>query len=41
VLLLLGLFVCSLSLAKGRTMVLHGVVHLVLFAVYLFTTIVP
>ena len=41
VLLLLGLFVCSLSLTKGRTMVLHGVVHLVLFAVYLFTTIVP
>lgn len=41
VLLVLALFVSSLSVAKGRTMVLHGVVHLVLFAVYLFTTIVP
>jgi len=41
VLLVLALLVSSLSVAKGRTMVLHGVVHLVLFAVYLFTTIVP
>lgn len=41
VLLLLSLFVTSLSLATGRTTVLQGVVLLVIFAVYLFTTIVP
>lgn len=41
VLLLLSLFVVTLSLGTGRTTVLQGVVHLVIFAVYLFTTIVP
>lgn len=41
VLLVLALLVSSLSVAKGRAMVLRGVVHLVLFAAYLFTTIVP
>ena len=41
VLLLLSLFVSSQSLGTGRTTVLQGVVHLVMFAVYLFTTIVP
>jgi Ca2+:H+ antiporter len=41
VLLVLSLFVASLSLGTGRTNVLQGVVHLVIFAVYLFTTIVP
>lgn len=41
VLLVLSLFVCSLSLGTGRTTVLQGVVHLVIFAAYLFTTIVP
>ena len=41
VLLVLSLFVASLSLGTGRTTVLQGTVHLVLFAVYLFTTIVP
>jgi Ca2+:H+ antiporter len=41
VLLLLSLFVTSLSLSTGRTTVLQGVVHLVLLATYLFTTIVP
>ncbi len=41
VLLLLSLFVASLSLGTGRTTVLQGTVHLVIFAVYLFTTIVP
>lgn len=41
VLLLLSLFVATLSLGTGRTTVLQGVVHLVIFAVYLFTTIVP
>lgn len=41
VLLLLSLFVTSQSLGTGRTTVLQGVVLLVIFAVYLFTTIVP
>jgi Ca2+:H+ antiporter len=41
VLLLLALFVSSLSLATGRTNVLQGVILLVIFAVYLFTTIIP
>ncbi|TXH90578.1 MAG: ionic transporter y4hA [Rhodoferax sp.] len=41
VLLLLSLFVSSLSLGTGRTTVLQGAVHLVLLAVYIFTTIVP
>jgi Ca2+:H+ antiporter len=37
----LTLLVTTLSLGTGRTTVLQGVVHLVIFAVYLFTTIVP
>lgn len=41
VLLALTLLVATLSLGTGRTTVLQGVVHLVIFAVYLFTTIVP
>ena len=41
VLLLLSLMVATLSLGTGRTTVLQGVVHLVICAVYLFTTIVP
>ncbi len=41
VLLVLTLFVATLSLNTGRTTVLQGAVHLVLFAVYLFTVIVP
>ena len=41
VLLLLSLLVATLSLGTGRTTVLQGVVHLVIFAVYLFTTVVP
>ncbi len=41
VLLLLSLIVATLSLGTGRTTVLQGAVHLVIFAVYLFTTIVP
>ncbi len=41
VLLALTLVVSSLSLANGRTTILQGVVHLVIFGVYLFTTIVP
>ena len=41
VLLLLSLFVTSISLGTGRTTVLQGTVLLVIFATYLFTTIVP
>lgn len=41
VLLVLTLFVASLSLARGRVTVLHGAVHLALFAAYLLVTIVP
>jgi Ca2+:H+ antiporter len=40
-LLLLSLMVASFSLGTGRTTVLQGVVHLVLFAVFLFVSIVP
>ena len=41
VLLVLSLFVSVLSLATGRTTVLQGIVHLVLFATYLFLTVFP
>ncbi|MBO9664566.1 ionic transporter y4hA [Dokdonella sp.] len=41
VLLLLSLFVVSISLRTGRTTVLPGVVHLVMFAAYLFLSFVP
>ena len=41
VLLLLTLLVTTQSLATGRTTVLQGMVHLVIFGVYLFTTVVP
>jgi Ca2+:H+ antiporter len=41
VLLMLSLIVAILSLGTGRTTVMQGTVHLVIFAVYLFTTIVP
>ena len=41
VLLLLSLLVSMLVLRTGRTIILHGVVLLVIFAVYLFTTVVP
>lgn len=40
-LLALTLFVATLSLQRGRTTVLQGMLHLVLFAVYLLVTIVP
>lgn len=40
-LLLLSLFTVTLSFGTGRTTVLQGVVLLVVFAVYLFITIVP
>jgi Ca2+:H+ antiporter len=41
VLLMLTLMVATLSLDTGRTTVLQGAVHLVIFVVYLFTTVVP
>lgn len=41
VLLVLSLFVVSISLRTGRTTVLPGVVHLVMFAAYLFLSFVP
>lgn len=40
-LLLLSLFTILISFGTGRTNILQGVVLLVIFAVYLFTTIVP
>jgi Ca2+:H+ antiporter len=40
-LLMLTIVVSVLSLGTGRTTVLQGAVHLVIFAAYLFTTIVP
>jgi Ca2+:H+ antiporter len=41
VLLTLTLGVSILTLALGRTTLLQGVVHLVIFAAYIFLTLVP
>jgi Ca2+:H+ antiporter len=41
VLLLLALFLAALSLRTGRTIILHGIALLVVFAIYLFTTVIP
>ncbi|WBS05282.1 ionic transporter y4hA [Pseudoduganella sp. SL102] len=41
VLLLLSIIVATLSLGNGRTTIMQGMVHVVIFAVYLFITIVP
>lgn len=41
VLLALTLLVATLTLSRGRTTVIQGVIHLVIFATFLFTTIVP
>ena len=41
VLLSLTLLVATLTLGTGRTTVVQGVIHLVIFATYLFTTLVP
>ena len=41
ILLALSLLVAALSLGTGKTTVLQGAVHLVIFGVYLFTTVVP
>lgn len=40
-LLALSLFVATLTLGTGRTTVLQGTVHLMIFATYLFVTVVP
>jgi Ca2+:H+ antiporter len=40
-LLVLSLFISALSLSTGRTTVMQGAVHLVIFAVYLMVSIVP
>jgi len=40
-LLNLTLLISALTLASGRATVLHGAVHLVLFAVFLFLSVVP
>ena len=41
VLLALTLLVATLTLSQGRTTMVQGVIHLVIFATYLFTTLVP
>jgi Ca2+:H+ antiporter len=41
VLLLLALFLAALSLRTGRTIILHGIALLVVFAIYLFTSVIP
>ncbi|WP_160715019.1 calcium:proton antiporter [Chitinophaga solisilvae] len=41
VLLLLSIFIVMLSLVTGRTNVLYGIVLLMVFATYLFTSIIP
>jgi Ca2+:H+ antiporter len=41
VLLILALFTIMLSFGTGRTTMLQGVVLLIIFAVYIFTTVVP
>jgi len=41
VLLLLSLLVTSFSLGTGRTTIMQGTIHLVIFAVYLFMAVVP
>jgi Ca2+:H+ antiporter len=40
-LLALSLFISAVALRTGRTNLLLGVVLLVIFSVYLFTTVVP
>ena len=38
---MLSLIVATLSLGTGRTTIMQGTIHLLIFAVYLFTAIVP
>jgi Ca2+:H+ antiporter len=39
--LALTLLVCTVTLGTGRTYLMHGAIHLVLFAAYLFFAFVP
>ena len=41
VLLALSLFLAVLTLGTGRTTILNGIIHLVMFAVYLFLVVIP
>jgi Ca2+:H+ antiporter len=41
VLLMLTLFAAALTLGTGRTTVLQGAVHLVIFSVFLLLSIIP
>ncbi|UVI39912.1 hypothetical protein [Qipengyuania spongiae] len=41
VILALTLLVTTLTLGGGRVTIVQGVIHLVIFATFLFTTIVP
>lgn len=41
VLLILSIYCAGISLSTGRTTVLQGAVHIVLFLVYLFFAVVP
>ncbi len=41
ILLSLTLLIGALTLARGRTTLLHGAVHLVIFSAYLLTTVLP
>lgn len=41
VLFMLTIMVSTLTLATGRTTMLHGAIHIILFACYLFMSIVP
>jgi Ca2+:H+ antiporter len=41
VLLVLTLILCMLTLGGGRTNILFGLVHLVVFAVFMFLVFVP
>lgn len=41
VLLTLTLWVSAVTLGSGRATVMHGAIHLVLFAAFLFLTVVP
>jgi Ca2+:H+ antiporter len=41
VLLALTLFLCGITLGTGRTTVLQGIVHIVIFAAFLFFALVP
>jgi Ca2+:H+ antiporter len=41
VLLILTLFISTVTLATGRTTILQGAVHLVIFGVFLFLSAIP